>query len=175
MIEYIKIFQSLQEQVRSLLIRVDALEKPESAQEGVLIVHGQRFVPEVDYHKQAIQLHDERLAYRHLRQQTATHKCKVCGARWRQFTDKSWSLCSDKAGPCCDNVAMGDQIEPIGKQAEIEKLQAKLAEASELLRLTTNGLRQIKDGHAISTGPSWRAQAIHFIEGADRFLAETKE
>jgi hypothetical protein len=175
MIEYIKILQSLQEQVHDLLVRVAALEKPESVQEGVLVIHGQRFVPEVDYQKLALQLHDTQLAHRYARQQTATHKCKVCGARWRQFTDKSWSLCSDKAGPCCDNVAMGDQIEPIGKQAEIEKLQAKLAEASELLRLTTNGLRQVKDGHVLSTAQSWRAQAIHFIESSDRFLAETKE
>lgn len=49
-----------------------------------------------------------------------THRCKVCGALWwcgvidngvERFP--SWSLRSPSCGPCCDNVAMGTQIEPL--------------------------------------------------------------
>jgi hypothetical protein len=42
-----------------------------------------------------------------------THQCKVCGALWRQCDDGSWNLRSEEAGPCCDNVPMGEQIEPL--------------------------------------------------------------
>lgn len=50
----------------------------------------------------------------------ATHRCKVCGALWRWNTpsvvrDGSWSLVSATCGKCCDNVAMGDQIEELEK------------------------------------------------------------
>lgn len=42
-----------------------------------------------------------------------THYCTECGALWRQCDDGSWNLRSDKAGPCCDNAAMGEQIKPL--------------------------------------------------------------
>jgi hypothetical protein len=55
----------------------------------------------------------------------ATHRCKVCDARWRLNPptkvqpDGSWSLVSSFAGPkCCDNKAMGDQIEALPKAGE---------------------------------------------------------
>lgn len=52
---------------------------------------------------------------------TATHRCKVCGALWRRcepgetpgIDGVRWSLASEKCGKCCDNVPMGDQIEPL--------------------------------------------------------------
>lgn len=48
------------------------------------------------------------------------HRCKVCGCIWRLYgptevqPDGSWSLLDGqhKPGPCCNNVAMGEQIEP---------------------------------------------------------------
>lgn len=43
---------------------------------------------------------------------TPTHRCKVCGALWILYPD-SWSLCSRECGQCCDNVAMGNQIEQL--------------------------------------------------------------
>jgi hypothetical protein len=43
---------------------------------------------------------------------TPTHRCKRCGALWISRPD-SWSLFSRHCGPCCDNAAMGDQIEPL--------------------------------------------------------------
>jgi hypothetical protein len=55
---------------------------------------------------------------------TATHRCKVCGALWRLNDptevqpEGSWSLASEACGRCCDNVAMGDQIEPIERQRQ---------------------------------------------------------
>lgn len=68
-------------------------------------------------------------------QQTATHRCKVCGALWRlwqpgeaRLGDKgSWSCAlpapgrdwSYRCGSCCDNVAMGDQIERLATSALI--------------------------------------------------------
>jgi hypothetical protein len=44
-----------------------------------------------------------------------SHRCMVCGAFWRLYADPlgaggSWSLRSPTCGPCCDNVAMGEQI-----------------------------------------------------------------
>lgn len=51
----------------------------------------------------------------------ATHRCIICRALWRSNPpsrvqpEGSWSLVSAKCGPCCDNVAMGDQIEELPK------------------------------------------------------------
>lgn len=49
-----------------------------------------------------------------------SHRCKTCGALWRFYRAgegglpvDSWNLRSAEAGPCCDNVPMGDQIEPL--------------------------------------------------------------
>lgn len=45
------------------------------------------------------------------------HRCKVCGTRWLLWPDAihggGWNLLDkyQRAGGCCDNVAMGDQIE----------------------------------------------------------------
>lgn len=57
-----------------------------------------------------------------------THYCKTCSALWRQCDDRSWNLRSPKAGPCCDNAAMGDQIAPLTtpKEATREALPADL-------------------------------------------------
>jgi hypothetical protein len=56
-----------------------------------------------------------------------THRCKVCGCKWIFWpagtpgggTDQAWwSLgTNEKCGPCCDNVAMGDQIETMPPNA----------------------------------------------------------
>lgn len=56
----------------------------------------------------------------------ATHRCKVCGALWRlnpadpenyppphPFALPTWSLVSPNCGKCCDNVAMGGQLEEL--------------------------------------------------------------
>lgn len=49
-----------------------------------------------------------------------THRCTKCGALWRYWTPNetgapngSWSLRSERAGPCCDNAPMGEQMEPL--------------------------------------------------------------
>jgi hypothetical protein len=48
-----------------------------------------------------------------------THRCKICRALWRLHPAERpgaaamWQLCSAACGPCCDNVRMADQIEPI--------------------------------------------------------------
>lgn len=47
-----------------------------------------------------------------LRGRMPTHRCKVCGAMWIDWGD-SWSLFSPRCGQCCDNVAMGHQIEAL--------------------------------------------------------------
>lgn len=45
------------------------------------------------------------------------HRCKVCGTRWLLWPDAihggGWNLLDkySRPGGCCDNVAMGDQIE----------------------------------------------------------------
>lgn len=50
----------------------------------------------------------------------ATHRCRVCGARWRLGDRYGWNLRSKTCGPCCDNMVMGDQIEPLPKRDEGE-------------------------------------------------------
>lgn len=41
------------------------------------------------------------------------YRCKVCGAWWELLSGSlDWTLRSQKCGRCCDNVAMGEQIEP---------------------------------------------------------------
>lgn len=47
-----------------------------------------------------------------LRGRVPTHRCKVCGALWIEYSD-SWSLFSRRCGKCCDNAPMGKQIEPL--------------------------------------------------------------
>jgi hypothetical protein len=45
-----------------------------------------------------------------------THRCKECGALWRewgQIGNRSWTLVLGKAGACCDNAPMGEQMEAI--------------------------------------------------------------
>lgn len=42
-----------------------------------------------------------------------THRCKDCGALWKQWDDGSWTLRSEKCGKCCDNEVMGEQIEQL--------------------------------------------------------------
>lgn len=52
---------------------------------------------------------------------TPTHRCKVCGCKWIYWqagtpnggTDGAWWSLGTNETPakCCDNVAMGDQIE----------------------------------------------------------------
>lgn len=48
----------------------------------------------------------------------ASHRCRVCGAMWRKHDDGSWSLASSTCGKCCDNVAMGEQIEKLPADAD---------------------------------------------------------
>jgi hypothetical protein len=64
------------------------------------------------------------------RELAATHRCKVCGALWICFSD-SWSLASQKCGPCCDNQPMDAQIEAVGVYGEMEKRWQTLWETSE--------------------------------------------
>jgi hypothetical protein len=56
-----------------------------------------------------------------------THRCKVCGALWRQWGGPAvgkvyWTLVSSAAGTCCDNAPMGDQMEPITEFHRHERL-----------------------------------------------------
>jgi hypothetical protein len=73
----------------------------------------------------------------------ATHRCKTCGAHWALcgavacgggVMGPHWHLRSATCGPCCDNVAMGDQIEPLDDSCVYEnpdaacpKCKAKIA------------------------------------------------
>lgn len=53
-----------------------------------------------------------------------THRCRVCGALWRELGNGTWNLRSDRARLCCDNAPMGAQIEPL----TVGQLQPLLAE-----------------------------------------------
>lgn len=65
-----------------------------------------------------------------------THRCKVCGAWWRKWNvdgKLSWNLCSPGCGECCDNVAMGDQIEALVPNAKVGTVaQVKPKEQAEI-------------------------------------------
>jgi hypothetical protein len=68
--------------------------------------------------REIIRLDEPRVTYRVER--IPTHRCKVCGCFWILWQFKSepasWSLgTNEKCGPCCDNVAMGDQIETLAE------------------------------------------------------------
>jgi hypothetical protein len=84
-----------------------------------------------------------------LKPQTATHRCKECGALWRLWAagevhpddDGSWMLISPSCGKCCDNVAMGDQIQPLGVLAAIEEELADLQATHNTNLRTLAGLR----------------------------------
>lgn len=64
------------------------------------------------------------------RELAATHRCKVCGALWICFSD-SWSLASQKCGPCCDNQPMAAQIEAVGMTKELDERWGRLFEKSD--------------------------------------------
>lgn len=55
-------------------------------------------------------------------QRGATHRCRECLSEWVQHANGTWSLVRGSqpgaypmgsAGKCCDNVAMGEQIEAL--------------------------------------------------------------
>jgi hypothetical protein len=105
-----------------------------------------------------------------------THYCKVCFAMWQQHEfDKSWSVLSLKCGPCCDNVAMGDQIVAIG-DAKLRALRAQLSASRDGLN------KQIRDAQNDESIPN-DITLVASLEGyldaiaeIDRLLAaESKE
>lgn len=85
--------------------------------------HGEALANEVD--RLQIELHAARLLWR---QRSPTHRCRTCSALWTQLPDGSWNLWSQSSGLCCDNIARGDQIEPLDVSdqlhAEIEHLKS---------------------------------------------------
>lgn len=66
------------------------------------------------------------------REARATHRCNICDAKWIQLYPFTWTLASQKCGKCCDNVAMGEQIEAIGLTAEVERLKARMVGVSDV-------------------------------------------
>ncbi len=74
------------------------------------------------------------------------HRCKVCGALWWlgniAGVGECWSLRSEKCGPCCDNVAMGEQIEPLS-----EALEASEAEVKRLTEEQARFMSELRDGY----------------------------
>jgi len=62
-----------------------------------------------------------------------THYCTTCGALWRFWPQRdigrpdSWNQCSPVAGPCCDNVVMGEQIVPLTWAHVFRFVQAQVA------------------------------------------------
>lgn len=59
-----------------------------------------------------------------------THRCRICSALWISYPD-SWSLWSQSCGKCCDNAAMGDQIEPLNVSDMLRADNAQLQYALE--------------------------------------------
>jgi hypothetical protein len=61
------------------------------------------------------------------REARATHRCKICDAKWIHLPDGYWTLASKTCGPCCDNAPMAGRIEPVGLTAELEAAHAESA------------------------------------------------
>ena len=86
--------------------------------------------------------------WRSQREQCATHRCKVCKALWIHYAPgevtptASWSLASATCGKCCDNVAMGEQIEAIGLTARLAALRP-LVEAVREWRMTRKAMSEV--------------------------------
>lgn len=58
-----------------------------------------------------------KLRYEHdalVRGRIPTHRCKECGALWIRYQN-FWSLFTWDCEKCCNNAAMGDQIEELPK------------------------------------------------------------
>ncbi|MEF3068105.1 hypothetical protein [Pandoraea apista] len=89
-----------------------------------------------------------------------THRCKVCGAYWRKWNvdgETSWNLNSRGCGECCDNVAMGDQIEPLASPAKVGGdglIEQHHRDSAELRRLC-----EARD-QARRTAEHWKAEHL---------------
>ncbi|BDD90911.1 hypothetical protein PanNE5_03510 [Pandoraea sp. NE5] len=89
-----------------------------------------------------------------------THRCKVCGAYWRKWNiggKQSWNLCSRGCGECCDNAAMGDQIEPLASPAKVGGdglIEQHHRDSAELRRLC-----EARD-QARRTAEHWKAEHL---------------
>lgn len=100
-----------------------------------------------------------------LRGRRPTHRCKLCGALWIDWGD-SWSLFSRHCGQCCDNVAMGDQIEPLPnaepRGAEAFEIKSLLQEAVTLAEL--GDIDESTEAHGWG---AWLKQARNALAGFD--------
>lgn len=69
------------------------------------------------------------------------HRCKVCGTRWLLWPDAmhggGWNLLDkySRPGSCCDNVAMGDQIEHL-RDFDLSALPASVAPPQEPIAIS---------------------------------------
>lgn len=87
----------------------------------------------------------------------ATHRCKVCGALWQQippeppvFPRGSWTLISEKCGPCCDNEIMDDQIESLNAEPKAETETDRMRSALQIIHTwATFEHEDMPRGHAL--------------------------
>lgn len=73
-----------------------------------------------------------------LRPIVPTHECVKCGALWQRHR-LGWSLASDRAGQCCDNEDMADQIVPIQPEMN-DRFRRELELSFCLLRRLSDGV-----------------------------------
>jgi hypothetical protein len=73
------------------------------------LAEAQQKVERLTKREQVLTEHRDLYAY------ATTHRCKKCGCLWRKWGDGSWSLLDKYQKPekCCDNEAMGEQIEEV--------------------------------------------------------------
>ncbi len=82
------------------------------------------------------------------------HYCKICGVRWLLWPDAihggGWNLLDryQRPGSCCDNAAMGEQIEHLRDFDISSPVAVKAA-----LLLAKNALEAVLD----EADPTWRA------------------
>jgi len=76
-----------------------------------------------------------------LQHEVPTHHCVTCGALWRFWPERdtgradSWNLRSERCGPCCDTVAMGEQIKPLTVHRMLQWVAARHAVDEMLMRV----------------------------------------
>lgn len=98
------------------------------------------------------------------REARATHRCKVCDAKWIKLPGGNWTLASNTWGKCCDTNPMRDQIEAIGLTAELEAEEKRGGMHADLNRRTHLAL----GGTEAGDGSSWHDMP----ERANKMCAE---
>lgn len=114
------------------------------------------------------------------RNDAPTHYCKICGAKWwlGEMTHGSmaWSLRS----PCCDNVAMGEQIQRLPPVLQHQTFESEVTRLlGNALNYSEMTLRRLKAGGYVAGLESNAGKYTHgtgdtLLEAVERLAAKLR-